>query len=154
MDHINSCIKKILKQRLRIAVAESCTGGLLSSIITQSQGASAIFDRGFVTYTEQAKVEMLGVNRQTLQRFGAISAQTAEEMVQGVLKNSKAHVGIAITGIAGPKTAENKPLGLVYIALQQQGKKATIAEYIFSGDRKTIRQNAVDKALALLYVMP
>jgi nicotinamide-nucleotide amidase len=96
-------LTKILKQKsLTIAVAESCTGGNLSAFLTSESGSSTYFDRGFITYSNQAKIDMLNVKHTTLNKFGAVSEQTALEMVRGVIKNSSANIAVSITGIAGP----------------------------------------------------
>jgi nicotinamide-nucleotide amidase len=99
-----SQLTELLKQKLlTIAVAESCTGGNLSVLLTEESGSSDYFDRGFITYSDQAKIELLGVKRSTLDAYGAVSEQTALEMVEGVIQNSNANIGVSITGIAGPK---------------------------------------------------
>ena len=111
-------IKKIIKKGLKIATAESCTGGLLAARITSEAGASACFDMGLITYSNQSKIQMLGVKEQTLHRYGAVSSQTALEMSEGIKKLSGADIGISVTGIAGPGGGtDEKPVGLVYIAV-------------------------------------
>ncbi len=138
-----------LKHRnLKIAVAESCTGGGICQAITEVPGSSQWFDRGFITYSNQAKIDMLGVKRETLEKHGAVSEQTALEMAEGALRNSCADISIAVTGIAGPSgaTAE-KPLGTVFVAKAVSGENSIVERQGFIGDRKTIRLSTVDKAL-------
>ncbi len=133
-----------LKQRgLMLALAESCTGGMVAEAITSIAGSSAWFDRGFVTYSNVAKVDMLGVSRKTLEAFGAVSEQTAAEMAIGALKNSTAQIAGSITGIAGPDggTAE-KPVGTVCFAWVAENKPVSTCTQHFSGDRSSVRQQA------------
>lgn len=126
-----------------LALAESCTGGLVSQAITSVAGSSAWFDRAFVTYSNSAKVEMLGVAEQTLKNFGAVSEETALEMTMGALKNSHAQLAGSITGIAGPDggTAE-KPVGTVCFAWAEVGSNSLSATCRFIGNREEIRQQA------------
>lgn len=134
-----------------IATAESCTGGLIGAALTEISGSSAVFDRGFVTYSNNAKRDMLGVKSQFYPRFGAVSEQTAREMAEGALAHSKANLSVAVTGIAGPKSDDSeKPVGLVYIAVQM-GTTCTIVENKF-GDigRSGVREATTLKALNML----
>jgi nicotinamide-nucleotide amidase len=132
----------------KIATAESCTGGWIAQIITEITGSSAWFDRGFVTYSNAAKMQMLGVKPETLERYGAVSAETATEMVAGALAHSDASCAIAVTGIAGPGGGTpSKPVGTVFIAWQKQGESPKVAKQQFSGDRHQIRAQAVKVAL-------
>ncbi len=143
---------QVLKQQgLTLATAESCTGGGLSYWLTSVPGSSDWFERGFVTYSDVAKVEMLSIRRTTLETFGAVSAETAREMAEGALKHSHADLSIAITGIAGPTGGTpDKPVGTVWIAWAKQDG-ATIEEMrIFSGDRQDIRLHAIAIALEKL----
>jgi nicotinamide-nucleotide amidase len=136
------------RRRLLLATAESCTGGWVSQVITHTAGSSAWFDRGFVTYSNQAKVQMLGVRPETLERFGAVSQETAAEMAAGALKNSMALISLAITGIAGPTGGSpGKPVGTVCFAWSRVGEAATAETMIFAGDREAIRRQAVLYAL-------
>jgi len=134
-----------------LALAESCTGGWIAHSVTEIAGSSAWFDRGFVTYSNAAKIAMLGVNDATLQAHGAVSAQTAAEMVAGALMHSDADIALAVTGIAGPGggTAE-KPVGLVFIAWQRRGQPCHCIEQQFEGDRHAVRRQTVRKALRCL----
>ncbi|MCX7099366.1 MAG: CinA family protein [Methylococcales bacterium] len=133
----------------KIATAESCTGGWIAEVITAVSGSSAWFDRGFVTYSNAAKMQMLAVSPQTLEQFGAVSAQTASEMALGALLHSDADCAIAVTGIAGPSggTAE-KPVGTVFIAWAYKNQALKVVAKEFSGDRQQIRRQTVKNALA------
>lgn len=140
--------KKLSEHHLKLVTAESCTGGGLSYWLTSVPGSSAWFERGFVTYCNTAKIEMLNVNPVTIEKFGAVSEETACEMSQGALKNSQADMSIAITGIAGPDGGtKEKPVGLVWIAWMKRGDKTQAEMHIFAGDRQQIRLQAMAKAL-------
>ncbi len=132
----------------KIATAESCTGGWIAQIITEVSGSSAWFDRGFVTYSNAAKVQMLGVNPETLEKYGAVSTQTAAEMADGALAHSDADCAIAVTGIAGPDggTAE-KPVGTVFIAWACKNQDVKVIKKELTGDRYQIRRQTVKIAL-------
>jgi nicotinamide-nucleotide amidase len=145
-----------LKQRnWKIATAESCTGGGIAKAITDVPGSSQWFDRGFVTYSNQAKIDMLGVKPDTLEHFGAVSAETAIEMAEGCLQYSEADVTIAVTGIAGPEGGtHNKPVGTVYIALAVKNRNSEHYKNPFSGDRILIRKLAIDSAMGLVLHLP
>ncbi len=131
-----------------VATAESCTGGWIAQIITEIPGSSAWFERGFVTYSNLAKIEMLGVDPQTIGRYGAVSEETVTEMVAGALAHSDADCAIAVTGVAGPEggTAE-KPVGTVFIAWKNKGDGPLVIKRQFSGDRHQIRAQSVKIAL-------
>lgn len=138
-------------EALTIATAESCTGGLISAALTEISGSSAVFDRGFITYSNQAKMDMLGVSRETLAAHGAVSTQTARAMALGALAHSKARLAVSVTGIAGPKSDDSaKPVGLVYIATAY-GDNVIVVENQF-GDlgRQGVREATVVKALEML----
>lgn len=132
------------------SVAESCTGGSLAAAITDCPGSSLWFDRGFVTYSNQAKQDLLGVSVQTLTQYGAVSEQTVREMAEGALEKSAAQVTIAISGVAGPDGGTaNKPVGTVWIAWSFLPSQKTVARcFLFQGNRATVRQQAVYEALA------
>jgi nicotinamide-nucleotide amidase len=136
-----------LKEK-KIATAESCTGGWIAQVITEVSGSSAWFDRGFVTYSNAAKVQMLGVKPETLNKFGAVSAQVATEMVNGALAHSDADCAIAVTGIAGPDggTAE-KPVGTVFIAWAYKNKSVKVIQKTLTGNRHQIRRQTVKSAI-------
>lgn len=134
-------------QGLIIATAESCTGGGVAQAITEVAGSSAWFDRGFVTYSNAAKVQMLQVKQVALDQWGAVSEQVAKQMAAGAIHNSGADIAVAITGIAGPAGGTTqKPVGTVYIAWGKSGD-IKCQHYVFSGDRSLIRQQVVLKAL-------
>ena len=135
---------------IMIATAESCTGGMVSAALTDIAGSSAVFDRAFVTYTNAAKQELLGVKLATLAAYGAVSEQIAAEMADGALRYSNAQVTVAITGIAGPGGSDHKPEGRVCFGVATQDR--TITETVEFGPRgrDQVRQAATDHALALL----
>jgi nicotinamide-nucleotide amidase len=140
---------------LKIATAESCTGGLVAGALTDIAGSSDVVDRGFVTYSNAAKQSMLGVTPLTLERAGAVSRETAEEMAQGALAHSDADLAVAITGIAGPGGATpGKPVGLVHFAAAARGGRLIHHAKKF-GDigRRKVRRKSVDEALAMLEVL-
>lgn len=135
---------------LTVTCAESCTGGLLSGRLINVPGVSEVYKSGVVTYSNKAKRRLLGVKKSTLQKYGAVSEQTAEEMARGAALLSKADVSVAVTGIAGPDGGtEEKPVGLVYIACSVKGK-ITVKKYQFSGSRSKVRESAVSEALILM----
>lgn len=134
--------KLLVEKNLTIAVAESCTGGLVSSSLINYSGISSVFLEGCVTYSNEAKMKRLGVKRETLEDFGAVSEQTAIEMAEGVAKELGANIGISTTGVAGPGGGtEEKPVGLVYTAIYINGK-TVVKKNIFNGDRRKIRLRA------------
>ncbi|MBY2475789.1 competence/damage-inducible protein A [Clostridioides difficile] len=134
--------KLLVEKNLTIAVAESCTGGLVSSSLINYSGISSVFLEGCVTYSNEAKMKRLGVKRETLEEFGAVSEQTAIEMAEGVAKGLEANIGISTTGVAGPGGGtEEKPVGLVYTAIYINGK-TVVKKNVFNGDRRKIRLRA------------
>ena len=140
-----------LKQSgMRICCAESCTGGMIAAAITDIAGSSAVFSRGFVTYSNQAKINMLGVKPETLNLHGAVSGQTVSEMASGAITASEdeADFAVAVSGIAGPDggTVE-KPVGLVYICVLKKGEVGQVTRYVFDGDRRSVRTQTVENAL-------
>ena len=139
-------------QKLRLATAESCTGGLVAGAITEIPGSSDAFDRGFVTYSNAAKVEMLGVPRETVDRYGAVSAETARAMANGAVERSFADIAVAVTGIAGPGGGgAEKPVGLVHFACLRKGGGVEHVERRFGPQtREAIREASVRQALELL----
>ena len=143
------------KQELLVATAESCTGGLVVAALTEIPGSSAVVDRGFVTYSNAAKQRMLGVSTATLERYGAVSRETAEAMAQGALANSDAHLSVAITGIAGPGGAtRGKPVGLVHFAAAaRDGRRAQGARTFGEIGRRKVRLKSVVEALAMLELL-
>ena len=130
----------LAQQRLLLTTAESCTGGGIAETLTGIAGASAWFDRGFVTYSNEAKLSMLGVLQSTLDRFGAVSEATALEMARGAISHSGAHVSVAVTGIAGPDGGTpDKPVGTVWIAWGQKLGYAEARRFQFDGDRNAVQ---------------
>jgi nicotinamide-nucleotide amidase len=137
---------------VRIATAESCTGGLIAALLTEIPGSSDVFGRGFVTYSNKAKEDMLGVPAATLRQHGAVSEAVARIMAEGAIRNSTAQLSVAVTGIAGPGGGtEEKPVGLVHIAAARAGEPTLHREYRF-GDigRSAIRLASVAAALEML----
>ena len=142
--------QQLQTQGLQLAVAESCTAGGLAYAITEIPGSSTWFDRGFVCYSNAAKMAMLGVLEQTLAQYGAVSAQTASEMVDGALQNSLADLAIAVTGIAGPDGGSvEKPVGTVFIGIQRKNQPPQTHHRLFVGDRTSIRQQVIAECLRL-----
>ena len=140
-----------LKARsLTLTTAESCTGGMIGSTITSVAGSSSCYGYGFVTYANEAKSKLIGVKTETLNKFGAVSPETAKEMAEGALGVSGADIAIAVTGIAGPGGGtEEKPVGLVYISVASKWKETQIYKNLFDGNRDEVRQKTVIRALAL-----
>jgi nicotinamide-nucleotide amidase len=152
MEAARALLEKCRAQALRIAAAESCTGGLVASALTAIPGSSDLVERGFVTYSNAAKIEMLGVPAELIARKGAVSMEVALAMAEGALKHSPADVAIAVTGIAGPDGgSEAKPVGLVHIAAARRGGARLHQECRF-GDvgRDEVREASVRVALALM----
>ncbi len=134
-----------------LALAESCTGGLVAASITEIAGSSAWFDRGFVTYSNAAKHDMLGIPIDTLEKYGAVSEQTAVAMAEGARQHSQANITGSITGIAGPSGGTtNKPVGTVCFAWTNQTGQTTSTTELFSGDRQSIRKQAAIKLMTSL----
>ena len=147
-DIANTIGQQLKSKGLKIVTAESCTGGWIAQVITEIAGSSAWFDRGFVTYSNNAKIEMLGVNSQTLEAYGAVSAQTAEEMANGALAKSAADCAVAVTGIAGPDGGSaEKPVGTIYIAWAYKNQLRHVIKKQFNGSRHEIRAQTVKAAL-------
>ena len=148
---MKSLIKILTKKKLKISFAESCTGGLLASTVTSISGASKIFNLGLVTYSNQAKIKILKINKNIIKKYGAVSHQCCLAMVYNLSKISKAHINISITGIAGPKGgSKQKPVGLVYIGVKK-GNKIRINKCLFKGkNRSSIQKATVKKALNLI----
>jgi nicotinamide-nucleotide amidase len=143
--------RALLAAGLRAVTAESCTGGGVASALTDVPGSSQWFERGYVTYSNAAKVHDLGVQPDSLQAQGAVSAAVAEQMVLGALRVSGAEVAVAVTGIAGPDGGSlEKPVGLVYLAVGRRGGPVRVVRELFAGDRAAVRSAAVAAALRLL----
>ena len=148
---MKSLVKILIKKKLKIAFAESCTGGLLASSITSISGASKIFNLGLITYSNQAKIKFLKVNKNIIKKYGAVSHECCLAMVNNLSKISKANINISITGIAGPNGGTKlKPVGLVYIGVKK-GNKIRINKCFFkSKKRLSIQKATVKKALNLI----
>ena len=148
---MRSFIKILTKKKLKISFAESCTGGLLASSITSINGASKVFNLGFVTYSNQAKIKVLKVNKNIIRKYGAVSHECCYAMVKNLSKISKANINVSITGIAGPRGGtKQKPVGLVYIGVKK-GNKIEINKCLFkSKKRSSIQKATVKKALDLI----
>lgn len=135
---------------LKLATAESCTGGLIAACLTEAAGSSDVFERGFVTYSNGSKTETLGVPASLIAEHGAVSEEVARAMAVGALDRSPVDIALATTGIAGPGGgAANKPVGLVYIAANRRGGPLHVEKHLFDGDRGAVRLATVQAALAL-----
>jgi nicotinamide-nucleotide amidase len=145
-------IKLCIERKLTIATAESCTGGLLAGALTEVAGSSAVLDRGFVTYSNNAKQQMLGVPAETLKDYGAVSRQTADAMAQGALEKAKVSLAVSITGIAGPGGGSaDKPVGLVHFAaVSRDGTTLHAAMRYGDIGRSEVRRKSVLQALRML----
>jgi len=148
---MNLLVKKLVKKKLKISFAESCTGGLLASSITSISGVSKIFNFGLITYSNQAKIRFLKVNKNIIKKYGAVSHECCLAMVNNLSKISKAHINVSITGIAGPKGGTKlKPVGLVYIGVKK-GNKIRINKCLFkSKKRLSIQKATVKRAIDLV----
>ena len=148
---MNTLIKKLIKKKLKISFAESCTGGLLTSSITSVSGASKIFNLSLITYSNQAKIKFLKVNKNIIKKYGAVSHECCLALVNNLSKISKANINVSITGIAGPNGGtKQKPVGLVYIGIKR-GSKTQINKCFFKNKtRSTIQKATVKKALKLV----
>jgi nicotinamide-nucleotide amidase len=149
-QQLQNLASNLATQNLKVTCAESCTGGLLAANLTRLPGSSAWFDMGFVTYSNEAKQQMLNVNPSTLAHYGAVSEEVVREMALGALISSKADYALSISGIAGPTGgSEEKPVGLVWFGLASK-KRIWAESKIFNGDRDQIRAQAVQHAVQLL----
>ena len=154
-DHLHAlaedALDKCRQAGITVATAESCTGGLLAAALTATAGSSEVFERGFVTYSNAAKIELLGVPESLLGSVGAVSEQVAVAMAKGVLEHAPVQMALAVTGIAGPGGgSESKPVGLVHLAVARAGHKIRHERRLFAGDRDAIRIGATAVALRLL----
>ena len=148
---VEQLAESLIKDNKKLTVAESCTGGWIAKVLTDLAGSAVWFERGFVTYSNQAKHEMLGVAEATLEKYGAVSQETVTEMATGALKNSHADFSLSVSGIAGPSGGSaDKPVGLVWFAWANKEKVISSEQKIFSGDRDEVRKQAVIFALIRL----
>jgi PncC family amidohydrolase len=134
---MKSLIKLLIKKKIKVSFAESCTGGLLASTVTSINGASKVFNLGLITYSNQSKIKVLKVNKNIIKKYGAVSYECCKSMVNNLAKISKANINISITGIAGPKGGtKQKPVGLVYIGIKK-GNKIKVNEYLFKSQKRS-----------------
>ena len=146
-----SVLSACREARMKVATAESCTGGLVAAALTDIAGSSDVVERGFVTYSNEAKSELLGVPAAMIAAHGAVSAQVATAMVQGALARSRVDLAVSVTGIAGPGGATpGKPVGLVYFGIARKGGTPRVERHTFHGDRAAVRAAATERALELL----
>ena len=145
-------VSSLLKEKgLTVATAESCTGGLVAHTLTNVSGSSEYFDRGVVSYSNRAKMELLGVPSQVLEKHGAVSEETAKAMAEGVRLRSGVDVGVSTTGIAGPTGGtKDKPVGLVYIGVSTRDE-TVVKKFLFKGDRLSNKESACEAALKMLF---
>ena len=135
----------------KLATAESCTGGLVAATLTEIAGSSDVLERGFVTYSNEAKIEQLGVPASEIALYGAVSEEVARAMAEGALARARAEIAVAVTGIAGPGGGSvTKPVGLVHIACARRGGATLHERYNFAGDRAAVRRASVERALAMI----
>ena len=148
---MKSLVKILIKKKLKISFAESCTGGLLASTITSIDGASKVFNLGLITYSNQAKIKVLKINQNIIKKYGAVSPECCSAMVKNLSRISRANINVSITGIAGPKGAtKNKPVGLVYIGVKR-GKNIIINKNLFKmKNRTSIRKATLKKTLKIV----
>ncbi|MFM6973109.1 MAG: CinA family protein [Alphaproteobacteria bacterium] len=150
LSKITKINEDLIIKKLKIVTAESCTGGLLSGLFTEISGSSKIFDRGFVVYSNQSKIDILAVDENLILNNGAVSFKVCEAMLAGALQNSQANLAIAITGIAGPQgDTINKKVGNVFIGVRNK-ENQEIFEFNFSGNRQQIRNLSLENALEIL----
>jgi len=143
-------VKRLREKGLTVALAESCTGGLIGAALTSVPGSSQCFGCGIISYSNEAKIHLLGVPGEIIERFGAVSYQTANYMAKGVRKLAQADLGVAVTGIAGPSgDSALKPIGLVFIALAKEGS-CFCQKHFFQGNREDIRIMTVSSALKMI----
>ena len=149
---MKSLIKILTKKKIKISFVESCTGGLLASTITSTNGASKIFNLGLITYSNQAKIKILKINPNIIRKYGAVSHECCYAMVKNLSKISKANINVSITGIAGPRGGtKQKPVGLVYIGLKKGNKVAVNKCFFKNKKRSSIQKATVKKALNLIF---
>ena len=144
-------VKKLTKKKLKIAIAESCTGGMLASEITSISGASKVFGLGLITYSNQAKINILKVKKNIIKKYGAVSPECCEAMVINLAKISKAQINVSITGVAGPNGGtKTKPVGLVYIGVKKNNKTLITKNFFLQKSRKAIQNATVKRTLEII----
>lgn len=142
-------VRILFERALKITTAESCTGGMIASTLVNVAGVSDVFEAGYVTYSEEAKMRILGVSRETIEKYTVYSEEVAREMAQGAANAAGADVAVSVTGIAGPDGGTpDFPVGLCYIGCYYNGE-TTVTRHIFEGDRQQVRKSAVDAAMEL-----
>ena len=151
MPKVSNIIKKLKRKKLKISVAESCTGGMLSSAITSVSGSSKVFTLGLVAYSDQSKTKMLRIPKNIIRKYGSVSEQVCLAMVKNLNKISKTNISVSITGIAGPSGGSKiKPVGLVYVGIKK-GSRTEVKKYLFKNKgRSYIQRAAVNKSLGLI----
>ena len=150
-EHARRVLERYRSAGVRLALVEACTGGLIAASLTDIPGSSAVVDLGLVPYSNESKVEMLGVAPALLQAHGAVSGEVASAMAEAVLARSRAEVALAETGIAGPGGGTaTKPVGLVYLAVARRGGASVVERHVFLGDRRAVRLAAATRGLSLL----
>lgn len=148
---MKNLVKILTKKKLKIAFAESCTGGMLASEITSINGASKIFGLGLVTYSNQAKISVLKIHKSIIQKYGAVSSECCETMVKNLAKMSKAQINVSVTGIAGPNGgSKTKPVGLVYIGIKKNNKLLITKNIFKQRNRKAIQKATLKRALEII----
>ena len=148
---MESLVKKLIKKKLKISFAESCTGGMLASKLTSISGSSKIFNLGLITYSNQAKIKILKINRDIIKKYGAVSSECCKAMVVNLSKLSKANINTSITGIAGPNGGtKSKPVGLVYIGVKKGNKTIIIKNNFKLKSRISIQKATVEKAIEII----
>jgi nicotinamide-nucleotide amidase len=151
LDDAATLLDACRAKQVKLATAESCTGGLIAAVLTAIAGSSDVVERGFVTYSNEAKTELLGVPAELIRSVGAISEPVAQRMAEGALQRSHADIVVSVTGVAGPGGGSaDKPVGLVCFGLAHRGHDTVSERHVFPGDRTAIRLAAVQKAFALM----
>ncbi len=155
MDILTEKAKKVcsllLEKGKTITTSESCTGGMIAKYLTSVSGASEVFGYGFVTYANEAKEKLLGVKKETLDSFGAVSEETVREMAEGALSIANADISVSVSGIAGPTGGtKEKPVGLVYVGVSQKGEGTFNYKFNFSGDRESVRKQTVENVFDII----
>lgn len=155
MELVAALSQELLDRDMMLVTAESCTGGLIAKLMTDIAGSSSVFDRGYITYSNDSKTEMIGVDANLIVTQGAVSEHVAKAMAEGALKCSHASISISCTGIAGPGGgSEEKPVGLVFIGIAMKGQDTAAFEHVFKGERDDIRKQTAELAMryALAYI--
>ncbi len=154
LEKAEELVRVCKSQKLRVSLAESCTGGMLSMLLTAVPGSSSVLDRSLVTYSNEAKQELLGVKKETIVQHGAVSEETVGEMMEGVFTHTSSDLGLSISGIAGPGGGSpEKPVGLVYIGWGRREAEIQVKAYHFSGDRREVRVAACEQAMSNLLAL-